>query len=87
MTPLEEPNRKLYETDAIINGVPLVGLSFTCIERESDPDGLPLRVDITAAASHSSSFFTIGGRSSGVNKKFEDWTEKKSDDIRVGGKL
>lgn len=77
-----------YATESTVNGgIPLTRVEFTCFKRGADPDGLPLRVEITAEASHSSSFFTIGGRSSGVNKKFEAWDEKKSDDIRVGGKL
>lgn len=86
--PWSDDSGSTYSTESIINGgTPLTDLSFVCIDYTADPGGLPLRVEITAAASHAASFFTIRGRSSGSNKRFEEWQAKKSDDIRVGSNL
>ncbi len=75
-------------TPPIINsGAPIELLQFVVTSHPSDPNGLPLRVDITAKASRVASLFTVSGRSSGRNKTFEDAADRQSDDIRVGSKL
>ncbi|NLL82958.1 MAG: prepilin-type N-terminal cleavage/methylation domain-containing protein [Lentisphaerae bacterium] len=83
-----EDSSSPYNTEATVNGgIPLSGFQFECVPRDDDPLGLPLRVEIAAEAKHSSSFFTINARSAGPNRKFDDWDAKKTDDIRVGGRL
>ncbi len=66
------------------SGMPLIDLQFTSIVRPSDPDGLPLRVDIRADAPRVRKLITISGRSFGKNKTDDSGD---GDDIVVGGKL
>jgi prepilin-type N-terminal cleavage/methylation domain-containing protein len=69
---------------SINSGMPLTDLTFTSIDRPSDPDGLPLRVDIRAESPRVSKLYTISGRSFGKNKTDDSGD---GDDILVGGKL
>jgi|GEM_PF-1452559 len=89
-TPMNPDGSWGTATESIINsGLPLTaesGITFTTVPRPSDPDGLPLRVDIRAEAPALINVFTISGRSSGKNRVFELDAER-SDDIRVGGRL
>jgi len=98
MTPLRFVSEGKWEKDkgstnatvSFINGgLPLTDVKFTTVRPSPDPDfaSLPLRVDVEAEAPRSITLFTISARSSGKNREFEEWDDKTSDDIRVGGKL
>jgi prepilin-type N-terminal cleavage/methylation domain-containing protein len=85
MEPMKPDGTWGTEPSSYINsGMPLTDLTFTSIPRPSDPDGLPLRVDIRAESPRVSKLYTINGRSFGKNKTDDSGD---GDDIVVGGKL